>query len=195
VTGGRLVVATGNAGKLREFVELLRPAGLVVEGLDVEVAEDADTYEGNASLKAVAAWRVSGGAAALGDDSGVEVPALGGFPGLRSARVAPTQPERNRLLLDRLAASGAPRPWAVRFVCALALALPGGEVCTFRAQVEGELVPPRDGGRGFGYDPMFLLPDLGLTFAQLPPAEKHRRSHRGRAVQALLASGVLDSLR
>lgn len=189
----RLVIATGNAGKLREFRELLAPAGLPVDGCPTDVEETAGTYEGNAALKAEAALRECG-VAALADDSGLEVDALGGYPGVRSARVAGTQAARDRTVLERLAEAGAARPWRARFVCALALALPGGEVRTFRGEAVGELVEPRRGGHGFGYDPMFLLPDLGRTFDELDPEEKHRRSHRGRAVQALLDSGVLTTL-
>ena len=186
----RLAVATGNAGKLEEFRELLASTGFVLEGWAPDVAEDRDSYEGNAVLKAEAAAAASG-LPALGDDSGVEVDALGGFPGLHSARIAPTQPERNRLLLSRL--EGVPRPWTGRFVCVLALAVPGRPVRTFTGVREGELTSPR-GSDGFGYDPLFLIPSLGLTFGELPAEEKHRWSHRGAAVRALLESGALDEL-
>ena len=187
---GRLAVATGNPGKLGEFRELLGSTDLVLEAWDPDVAEDRDSYEGNASVKAEAVAAVSG-LPALGDDSGVEVDALGGFPGLRSARIAPTQAERNRLLLSRLA--GVPRPWTGRFVCVLALAVPGRPVRTFTGVRDGELTEPR-GSDGFGYDPLFLIPELGLTFGELPPPEKHRWSHRGAAMRALLESGALDGL-
>ena len=187
---GRLVVATGNAGKLEEFRELLASTDLVLEGWDPDVAEDRDSYEGNASVKASAAAAATG-LPALGDDSGVEVDALGGFPGLHSARIAPTQAERNRLVLSRLA--GLPRPWTGRFVCVLALAVPGRPVRTFTGTVSGELTEPR-GSDGFGYDPLFLIPPLGVTFGELPAEEKHRWSHRGAAVRALLESGALNGL-
>jgi XTP/dITP diphosphohydrolase len=132
------------------------------------------------------------GEPALGDDSGLEVEALGGFPGLRSARLAPTQTERNRLLFEKLA--GVPRPWRARFVCVLALAVPGRPTSCFTGDRWGELVEPRSEGQGFGYDPVFLVPELGRTFAELPPVLKDRWSHRGAAVRALLRSGALASL-
>lgn len=187
---GRLAVATGNPGKLGEFRELLGSTDLVLEGWAPDVAEDRDSYEGNAAVKAEAVAAASG-LPALGDDSGVEVDALGGFPGLRSARIAPTEAERNRLLLSRLA--GVPRPWTGRFVCVLALAVPGRPVRTFTGVRAGELTEPR-GSDGFGYDPLFLIPELGVTFGELPAEEKHRWSHRGAAVRALLESGALDGL-
>jgi XTP/dITP diphosphohydrolase len=188
----RLVIASGNPGKLREYEELLAGSGLTLEACDTAVPEDRDTYEGNAALKAEAASRITG-LPALGDDSGLEVAALEGFPGLRSARVAPTQEERNRLVLGRLA--GVPRPWAARFVCVIALAVPGRLTQTFRGEREGEVVSPRDGGRGFGYDPMFLVPEVGRTFAEMPPEEKHLWSHRGAAARALVESASLERLR
>jgi len=188
---GRVVIATGNPGKLRELEELLAGAGLELSALDTAVDEDADTYAGNAALKAESAAAASG-LPALGDDSGIEVAALGGYPGLHSARIAPTQPERERLLFERLA--GVPRPWHARFVCVVALAVPGRPASVFTGVAEGEVVERRGAG-GFGYDPVFLVPDLGLTFAELEPAEKHRRSHRGAAIRALLESGELDFVR
>jgi XTP/dITP diphosphohydrolase len=187
----RLVIASGNEGKLHEIGELLAGAGLELAAADPGVPEDADTYAGNAALKAEAVSAATG-LPALGDDSGLEVAALDGFPGPRSARIAPTQPERERLVLDRLA--GVPRPWRARFVCVVALAVPGRPNLTFSGEREGEVIERRRGGAGFGYDPVFLLPELGITFAELAPAEKHRWSHRGAAVRALLDSGALRSL-
>lgn len=179
---------------MREFQELLQAGPKIAfEAFDTGVDENADSYEGNAWLKASAALRATG-VAALADDSGLEVAALDGYPGLRTARIAPDQEARNRLVLGRLAASGAPRPWCARFVCALALALPGMGPLVYRAEVDGEIVEPRDGGGGFGYDPLFLLPEVGRTFAELSPEEKHRRSHRGLAVRALLESGALGAI-
>lgn len=185
----RVVLASGNEGKLREFQELLAGAGLELTGLDTGVAEDEDTYAGNAARKAEAAAAATG-LPALGDDSGLEVAALDGFPGLHSARIAPTQPDRERLLFDRLA--GTPRPWRARFVCVLALAVPGAPTRAFTGTADGEVVERREGGGGFGYDPVFLVPEVGRTFAEMPAQEKHRWSHRGAAVRALLASGALD---
>jgi XTP/dITP diphosphohydrolase len=188
--GARLVVATGNLGKLRELEGLLAGAGVELGAFDPAVPEDADTYEGNAAIKAEAACAATG-LPALGDDSGLEVAALDGFPGLRSARIAPTQPERERLVLARLA--GVPRPWHARFVCVLALAVPGRPTLTFAGAREGEIVERRGAG-GFGYDPVFLVPELGRTFAELAPAEKDRWSHRAAAAAALRESGALAGL-
>jgi XTP/dITP diphosphohydrolase len=150
-----------------------------------------ETYEANAALKAEAAVALTAGPA-LGDDSGLEVEALGGFPGVRSARLAPTQEERNRALLRRLAA--VPRPWRARFVCVVVLAVPGRAPQAFWGERRGEVVEPRAGGHGFGYDPVFWVPEAGRTFAEMEPEEKHRWSHRGAAVRALIESGALSGL-
>jgi XTP/dITP diphosphohydrolase len=149
-----------------------------------------ETYEENARLKAEAGAAATG-MAAMGDDSGVEVEALGGFPGLRSARLAPTQPERTQALLERL--QGVPRPWKARFVCVVALARPGQATLTFRGEARGEIVPEWRGTVGFGYDPVFLVPEVGLTFGEMGPAQKHGWSHRGAAVRKLLESGALEA--
>jgi XTP/dITP diphosphohydrolase len=147
-----------------------------------------ETYEANAVLKSeTAATRT--GLPALGDDSGLEVVALGGFPGLHSARLAPTQEERNRALFTRLA--GLPRPWRARFVCLVALSVPGRPTRTFLGERWGEIVEPRPAVQGFGYDPVFLVPEVGRTFAEMERPEKHRWSHRGAAVRALVDSGAL----
>jgi XTP/dITP diphosphohydrolase len=186
----RLVVATGNPGKLRDIERLLAPARLELTAHDPGVPEDAATYEGNAAIKAEAAAEATG-LPALGDDSGLEVAALNGFPGLNSARIAPTQPERERLVIDRLAS--VPKPWRARFVCVLALAVPGRPTRFFVGTSDGEVVEHRGEG-GFGYDPVFLVPALGRTFGELGPGDKDRWSHRGAAAAALLASGALAEL-
>ncbi len=154
--------------------------------------ETGATYAENAALKAVAAGLATG-LPALGDDSGLEVEALGGEPGLHSRRLGPNQAARDATLWRRLAE--VPRPWKASFVAVLALAPGGGRPLEFfEGRVEGELLPKARGSGGFGYDPIFLLPELGLTFAELEPAQKHDWSHRGRAARALLASGVLSSI-
>ena len=150
-----------------------------------------ETYEANAALKSEAAVAILG-RPALGDDSGLEVEALGGFPGLRSARMAPTQDERNRALLARLAA--APRPWPALFVCVVALSVPGRETRAFRGERRGEIVEPTAGIHGFGYDPLFRVPEVGRTFAEMEPGEKRLWSHRGAAVRALVESGALTGV-
>lgn len=187
----RLVIASANPGKVAEYRELLDSPALELDGLDADVEETGDTYEANALLKARAAAAATG-MPAIADDSGLEVDALGGEPGLHSRRLAASQAERNQLLWSRLC--DVARPWRARFVCVLALATPDGEVETFRGEVEGELLPETRGAGGFGYDPVFLVPELGQTFAEMGRAEKHRWSHRGRAVQQLLQSGSLARL-
>jgi XTP/dITP diphosphohydrolase len=192
VKAARLVLATGNAGKLGEYRELLESTGLELVAHDTAVDEAGNSYAENARLKAEAALRELG-LPSLGDDSGVEVEVLGGFPGIKSARLGPTQKERTAALLARL--EGRPRPWTARFVCTLALAEQGREVRYFEGRCVGEIVPEWRGHAGFGYDPVFLVPGTGKTFGEMPPEEKHLYSHRARAVRALLESGALDELR
>jgi XTP/dITP diphosphohydrolase len=187
----RLVIATGNAGKLREYRELLAGTGFELVAFDSGVDEVGDTYAENARLKAQAAAAASG-LPSLGDDSGLEVDALGGFPGVRSARLGPNQKERTAVLLQRL--EGHPRPWTARFVCRVALAAPGRAVEFFEGECRGEIVPEWRGEAGFGYDPIFLVPGTGKTFGEMPPEEKRLYSHRANAVRALLASGALERL-
>jgi XTP/dITP diphosphohydrolase len=187
----RLVVASGNAGKLGEYRELLAETGLELIAFDSEVDEVGETYAENARLKAEVACERSG-LPALGDDSGVEVEALGGFPGIRSARLGPTQEQRTAELLKRL--EGKPRPWNARFVCVVALAAPGRATEFFEGECRGEIVPEWRGKAGFGYDPVFLVPGTGKTFGEMPPEEKGMYSHRARAVRAMLQSDTLTRL-
>jgi XTP/dITP diphosphohydrolase len=187
----RLVIASGNAGKLREYRALLAETGFELVAFDSEVDEVGETYAENARLKAETACSRSG-LPSLGDDSGVEVEALGGFPGLHSARLAPTQEARTAELLRRL--EGKPRPWNARFVCVVALAAPKRETQFFEGECRGEIVPEWRGQAGFGYDPIFLVPGTGKTFGEMPPEEKRLYSHRARAVQSLLKSGALKQL-
>jgi len=187
----KLVIATGNTGKLREYRELLAGTGLELIAFDTEVDEVGETYEENAKLKADAAAERSG-LPALGDDSGVEVEALEGFPGIRSARLGPTQEDRTANLLNRL--EGKPRPWNARFVCVLALTKPGHPTQLFEGECKGEIVPEWRGEAGFGYDPVFLVPGTGKTFGEMRPEEKRLYSHRARAVRALLESGALERI-
>jgi XTP/dITP diphosphohydrolase len=188
-------MASGNAGKIREFAALLADLPLTVrpqpEGLEVE--ETGATFAENARLKAEAVARATG-CWSLADDSGLAVEALGGAPGVLSARYAPTDGERIARLLAELAAVGAlaPERRGAAFVAALALADPGG---TVRLEVEGRcegriLEAPRGLG-GFGYDPVFWVPEQGLTFAEMDKATKGRVGHRGRAF-ALLEPGLRE---
>ena len=187
----RLVIATGNAGKLGEYRDLLAGTGLELIAYDTDVEEAGETYAANARLKAEAASKASG-MPALGDDSGLEVDVLDGFPGIRSARLGPTQKERTAALLERL--SGRPRPWTARFVCTIGLAVPGRTVDIFEGECRGEVVPEWRGEAGFGYDPIFLVPGTARTFGEMKPEEKRLYSHRASAVRALIASGALDRL-
>lgn len=187
----RLVIATGNNGKLREYQELLAGTGVELVAFDGEVDEVGETYPENARLKAEAAHERTG-LPALGDDSGVEVEALDGFPGIRSARLGPTQKARTAELLRRL--EGKPRPWKARFVCLVAVAAAGQPTILFEGECRGEIVPEWRGEAGFGYDPIFLVPGTGKTFGEMPPEEKRLYSHRARAVRAMLESGVLERL-
>ena len=150
-----------------------------------------ETYSDNARLKAEAALARSG-LPSLGDDSGIELDALGGFPGIRSARLGPTQKERTAALLARL--EGVPRPWLARFVCVIALARSNGETRFFEGECRGEVVPEWRGEAGFGYDPIFLVPGTGRTFGEMSPEEKRKYSHRAAAARALLESGALRQL-
>lgn len=187
----RLLLATLNKGKQREMsallsalldVTLVTPDQL---GLDLEVVEDGETYAENAARKALAFARASG-LLTLADDSGLEVDALGGLPGLHSHRFAPdpqaTDADRRRLLLERLA--GLPRPWTAHFHCTVALAGADGSLRFAEGDCPGEIIPQERGQNGFGYDPVFLLPEVGKTMAELSMAEKNLLSHRARAVQA-----------
>ncbi len=190
-----LVIASGNAGKLREFsAALAEPgAGLQLEvrpqpqGLEVE--ESGASFAANARLKAEAV-ALATGHWALADDSGLVVEALAGAPGVHSARYAATDPERiARLLRELEAAAGtaAPSGRRARFVAALALADPAGRTrLEVEGVCEGEILDAPRGEGGFGYDPVFLVPEAGLTFAEMEPALKRRLSHRGRALEALL---------
>jgi XTP/dITP diphosphohydrolase len=187
----RLVIASGNAGKRREYRDLLSEAGVELVAFDSEVDEVGETYNENARLKAEVA-RDRSGLPSLGDDSGLEVEALAGFPGIRSARLGPTQKERTAELLQRLEA--VPRPWNARFVCVIGLAVPGRETEFFEGECRGELVPEWRGEAGFGYDPIFLVPGTGKTFGEMPPEEKRKYSHRAAAARALLESGALKRL-
>jgi XTP/dITP diphosphohydrolase len=188
---GQLVVATGNRGKQREFEELLAGLGLHLIPFNSEVDETGTTYSANARLKAeTASKRLR--MAALGDDAGLEVEALKGFPGIMSARLGPNQKARTDALLARL--KGVKRPWYAKFVCVLALATPGRPTDLYRGECPGEVIPEWRGEAGFGYDPIFLIPSTGKTFGEMTAQEKHRLSHRGAAVRALITSGALKRL-
>lgn len=180
-----LVFATGNAGKLKELEALLGDGWRVKSAKDFpeisEVIEDADTFEGNAAKKAHAFAKATG-LPALADDSGLVVDALGGAPGVHSARYAPTERERIDKLLSAM--NGQPQRSA-RFVCVLCLARPDGTELFARGTCEGEIGLARRGEHGFGYDPVFLLPS-GRSMAELTRDEKSAVSHRGHAFRLML---------
>ncbi|HEX2864410.1 MAG TPA: RdgB/HAM1 family non-canonical purine NTP pyrophosphatase [Deinococcales bacterium] len=184
----RVLVATGNPGKVVEFREALERLGwdlVGLDGLDLTLPEETGTtYEENAALKA-AFVATKTGLPALADDSGLEVEALSGEPGVYSARYGnrSSDLERNLLLLDNLRLTPAPR--RAKFVSVVALAFPNGDLREYRGEAEGEILQGPRGEGGFGYDPLFLYPPLGKTFAELTVEEKRRVSHRGQALQAL----------
>ncbi len=184
-----LLIATNNIGKVDEIKALLRNLGLSLItpsdlGISLDVSEDGQTYAENATKKALAFAQASG-LIAIGDDSGLEVDALGGQPGLRSHRFNPipnaSDADRRKYLLKRL--EGKPRPWTARFRATIAVASPSGEVELATGECEGEIIPEEHGSNGFGYDPIFFIPDIGRTMAELEMDEKNRLSHRARAIQ------------
>jgi XTP/dITP diphosphohydrolase len=195
-----LLIATNNQGKIKELHELLDDMGieLVTPGqiaLDLDVIEDGHTYAENAAKKAVAFAHASG-LISLADDSGLEVDALDGAPGLYSARYGSTNGEklsdagRRQYLLSKL--EGKPHPWTAHFHATIAIAAPYGDVQLAEGICPGEIIPEERGIGGFGYDPIFLLPELGKTMAELPMDKKNRLSHRARAV--MNARGILKAL-
>jgi XTP/dITP diphosphohydrolase len=211
-----LLIATNNKGKIKELHELLQGTGikLVIPAdlnLDLDVHEDGSTYAENANRKANAFAHASG-LISLADDSGLEVDTLDGAPGLYSARYGSANGEklsdagRRQYLLHNL--KGKPRPWTARFHATIAVAIPeplwsqaarclnireqAPGLHTFEGYCPGEIIPEERGTGGFGYDPIFLLPELGKTMAELSMDEKNRLSHRARAVMS--ANDFLKSL-
>ena len=191
LTGGQLVLATHNPGKLREIAALMTPYGIAVQSAGAlglpEPDETAPDFAGNAQIKALAAAQATG-LPALADDSGFCVAGLGGAPGVFSARWAGPDkdfgPAIARVLTEL--GDGDRRAW---FVCALCMAWPDGHTDTFIGRVDGTVVTPR-GTAGFGYDPAFLPQGGSLTYGEMEPGLKHNVSHRARAM-AQLAAGCL----
>lgn len=183
----RLVLASRNAGKLRELRDLLAGMPVAVEAWEGELPpEDGATLEENARGKARAVAAATG-AAAVGDDTGLEVEALGGAPGVLSARFAGPACDPAANIAKLLAAlAGVPRERrGARFRTVLCLCAPGRPDAVCEGTLAGEIADVRRGAGGFGYDPLFLVPDVGRTLAEMAPAEKNAISHRGRAVRAL----------
>lgn len=198
---GRLVVASHNAGKVREIGDLLRPYGVeTVSAKELglpEPAETEETFEGNARIKAHAAARAAG-LPALSDDSGIAVDALGGAPGVHTADWAETPQGRDYAaamgeVWRRLETAAAPEPRTARFVCCLCLAWPDGEDAVFLGTAEGRVVWPPRGGNGFGFDPMFVPEGGGETFGEMAPDAKHAISHRADAFRKLVAACFGDA--
>ena len=193
--GSQLVVASHNEGKVREIKALLGPHGIYPVGAASlglpEPEETGTTFAANARIKARACAEASGDAA-LSDDSGLCVDALGGEPGIHSARWAgPTKDFRvamNRIH-DELRHKGLTGGTA-KFVCALCIAMPSGEIQIFEGEVHGRLTFPPRGDHGFGYDPIFIADGMDQTFAEIEPARKHAMSHRAKAFEKLLHSGI-----
>ena len=191
-TPRRLVVASHNAGKVREIAALLAPLGIAAAAAaDLGLAEPEETeptFVGNAVLKAKAAWAASG-EGALADDSGLEAFGLGGAPGIYSARWAgPTKDFTLAMtrVWDELQASAA-TDLSARFVCVLALIDADGAVETFEGEVRGALVWPPRGDKGFGYDPMFVPEGHDVTFGEMAPETKQAMTHRARAFAKMVA--------
>jgi XTP/dITP diphosphohydrolase len=189
----RLLVATNNPGKLEEYQHLLRDLPLEItsldeEDIDFEPEETGETFQENAIFKA-SAFAGRSKLLTLADDSGLEIDRLGGAPGVHSARYGGTQRgedvQRYELVLRQLAGvPGAER--TARFRCVIALATPEGQVQTAEGTVEGVIATKPQGEHGFGYDPIFFIPEFECTMAQLPPETKNRISHRAKAAQAAL---------
>ena len=194
----RFLIGSTNPGKLREYREILQGLDLELvaptdlDPVPTEPAEDADTFVENASLKA-RAYATASGLQTIADDSGLEVYALRGAPGVRSRRFfgdEASAEERNAKLLALLDGI---EDRSARFVCVTALASPDGHVELFEGEVRGEIAESPRGAAGFGYDPVFVIAGDGRTMAELPSEEKHRVSHRGLAgakLRARLAAGA-----
>ena len=187
----KIIFATGNEGKMKEVRMILKDLGLPVlsmkeAGVQADIVEDGTTFEENAKIKAVAVQKLTG-ALVLADDSGLEVDALNGEPGVYSARYMGEDTSyriKNQSLVDRL--EGVPvEKRTARFVCVIAAAFPDGTVCTTKGTIEGKIGYEERGENGFGYDPIFYLPDMSRTTAELSPEEKNAVSHRGKALAAM----------
>jgi XTP/dITP diphosphohydrolase len=184
----KLLIATNNKGKVKELLDLLKDTGFelvmpVDINLNLDVEEDGVTYAENAAKKAVAFARASG-LISLADDSGLEVDALDGAPGLYSARYHPkpgaNDADRRAYMIENL--RDKPHPWTAHFHATIAIAVPEKDVHIVEGNCYGEIIAEERGSDGFGYDPIFLLPELNKTMAELKMAEKNRLSHRAKAV-------------
>ena len=188
----RIIFATGNAGKMREIREILADFGgeilsMKEAGISTDAEENGASYEENALIKARSVAEKAGDAVVLADDSGLEIDALGGEPGIYSARYLGEDTSyrvKNANLIERLA--GVPEEKrTARFVCAIAAVLPDGRELVTKAAVEGRIGYEEKGEGGFGYDPILMLPEYGKTSAEITMDEKNAISHRGKALRAM----------
>ncbi len=190
----RLIIATTNSHKFHEVAAIMRPLlpdTVTLEPLDANMAgnepdENGVTFEANARLKAEH-YAAQTGMACLSDDSGICVDALNGAPGIQSSRYAPNDAARIKKLLGELEYAGAydADERTARFVCSAVAVLPGGDSLAAEGVCEGVIAKAPSGGGGFGYDPIFFLPELGCTVAELAASQKNELSHRGKAMRAL----------
>ena len=187
----KIIFATGNQDKMKEIRMILEDLGIAVSsmkeaGIDVDIVEDGTTFEENAMIKAEAIAKLTE-AIVLADDSGLEIDYLNKEPGIYSARYAGTDTSyeiKNNLLLQRL--EGVPdEKRTARFVCAIAAVFPDGSKETVRGTIEGRIGYEIAGEHGFGYDPIFYLPEYGCTTAELDPEKKNELSHRGKALRLM----------
>ena len=197
----RIIFATGNENKMKEIRMILADLGLEIlsmkeAGVFEEIEEDGMSFEENAEIKARAISRVMTNDIVLADDSGLEIDYLDKAPGIYSARFAGEDTSydiKNRILLDRL--EGVPdEERRARFVCAVAAVFPDGTVKVVRETIEGQIAHEIVGENGFGYDPIFYLPEYQMTFAQMPGEEKNKISHRARAM-AQCAAGLAEEMK
>ncbi len=187
----KIIFATGNRDKVREIKEIMAGFDIPIfslkdAGIDADIKEDGETFEENALIKARSIWNISGGLV-LSDDSGLEIDALNKEPGVLSARYMgenTSYVEKNNNLIGRL--EGVPdEKRTARFVCAVAAVFPDGSEKVVRGVMEGRIGYEIKGENGFGYDPIFILPEYGKTTAELPPEVKNKESHRGKALRLI----------
>ena len=190
----RIVFATGNENKMKEIRMILEDLWMEIlsmkeAGVDVDIVEDGASFEENAEIKARAVARVLTNDIVLADDSGLEIDYLDKAPGIYSARFAGEDTSydiKNNILLDRM--EGVPdEERTARFVCAVAAVFPDGTVDAVRETIEGRVAYEPAGDNGFGYDPIFYVPEYGCTTAQMSPEQKNELSHRGKALRSMRA--------
>ena len=188
----RIVFATGNENKMKEIRMILADLNMEIvsmkeAGVDIEIVEDGMSFEENAEIKARSVSRVLTSDIVLADDSGLEIDYLDKAPGIYSARFAGEDTSydiKNRIFLDRL--EGVPdEERTARFVCAVAAVFPDGTAETVRETIEGRIAHEISGDNGFGYDPIFYVPEYGCTTAEMTPEQKNELSHRGKAMRSM----------